>query len=444
MRRSLVGAAAVLLISMVLAVLPVQAASAFADAAFAQQWKAGEAITPNFWGPLATARDGLQEPYKEAQGGQRLVQYFDKARMELGANGGVTNGLLASEMVKGRMQTGNDSFQNVAAPDIEMAGDPGGGAPTYAMLSTTAASLLVQTTAKIGQPMTATIIAGKVQVAESAATSQGLTLTAFDAQTGHNILRAFADYRGRVGVATVGLAISEPWLSTFNVAGTPRTVAIEVFERRVLTYNPLNTPDYQVEMGNVGKQYSQWRYGNAPIPSAPVAAAVPPAPAAVQSPPPATVPISPPNGQTWTDPGGRLTVRFPAPWQLDSSLITRAKDILGLSTPGEMEILSLSVSPMDSLSLTEHAQIAAAAADQVLSNVQSTPPKSTVIGGEPAMYVAYAGSSPGTFSINRLGSYTVVFHRGQMYEFFALGTGDDPSGFGTDVGRIIGSVVFLV
>ncbi len=62
---------------------PVPAASSFADPAFRAQWQAGEALSPNFWGPLATATDGQQEPYKEAAGGQRLVQYFDKGRMEL-------------------------------------------------------------------------------------------------------------------------------------------------------------------------------------------------------------------------------------------------------------------------------------------------------------------------------------------------------------------------
>ena len=81
------------------------AASAFAVPAFETQWGAGEAVAPNFWGPLPLAHEGQAEPYVSGRyngsGGQRLVQYFDKARMELTdpGTGTVTNGLLAVEMI---------------------------------------------------------------------------------------------------------------------------------------------------------------------------------------------------------------------------------------------------------------------------------------------------------------------------------------------------------
>jgi uncharacterized protein YkwD len=38
----------------------------------------------------------------------------------------------------------------------------------------------------------------------------------------------------------------------------------QVFERRVLTYNPANSPGFRVEMGNVGQHYYRWRYENPP------------------------------------------------------------------------------------------------------------------------------------------------------------------------------------
>ena len=47
----------------------VQGAASYADPQFQAQWQQGEALTPNFWGPLATAKDGQQEPYVEAAGG---------------------------------------------------------------------------------------------------------------------------------------------------------------------------------------------------------------------------------------------------------------------------------------------------------------------------------------------------------------------------------------
>ena len=38
---------------------------------------------------------------------------------------------------------------------------------------------------------------------------------------------------------------------------------IQAFERRVLTYNPANAPACQVQMGNIGQHYYEWRYGTA-------------------------------------------------------------------------------------------------------------------------------------------------------------------------------------
>jgi hypothetical protein len=37
-------------------------------------------------------------------------------------------------------------------------------------------------------------------------------------------------------------------------------VMVQVFERRVLTYTADNPPAFQVEMGNIGQHYYQWRY----------------------------------------------------------------------------------------------------------------------------------------------------------------------------------------
>ena len=81
------------------------AAAAFASPAFQQQWQQGEAITANFWGPLAPRTMGSRSRTRTAPGGQRLVQYFDKGRMEL-TGAAVTNGLLATELVTGQSADG--------------------------------------------------------------------------------------------------------------------------------------------------------------------------------------------------------------------------------------------------------------------------------------------------------------------------------------------------
>nr|MDQ6908579.1 hypothetical protein [Chloroflexota bacterium] len=56
------------------------AEGAFGSPAFGTLWGSIEPVVPNFWGPAV--RPALQEPYREATNGSRLVQYFDKARME--------------------------------------------------------------------------------------------------------------------------------------------------------------------------------------------------------------------------------------------------------------------------------------------------------------------------------------------------------------------------
>ena len=85
----------------------------FADPAFQTLWAqtdANPAGRSYVWGP-APFTGGLMEEYTGAPGGKRLVQYFDKARMELNAPGGpVTAGLLSVELISGKQQNGDATF----------------------------------------------------------------------------------------------------------------------------------------------------------------------------------------------------------------------------------------------------------------------------------------------------------------------------------------------
>jgi len=47
-----------------------------------------------------------------------------------------------------------------------------------------------------------------------------------------------------------------------KIAGKQQDVLIQLFERRVLTYNPAQTAQWQVQMGNIGAHYYDWRYKN--------------------------------------------------------------------------------------------------------------------------------------------------------------------------------------
>jgi hypothetical protein len=57
-----------------------------------------------------------------------------------------------------------------------------------------------------------------------------------------------------------GLPITEAYWTTVRVGGVPADVLVQCFERRCLTWTPGNDPGWQVEAGNVGQHYEQWRY----------------------------------------------------------------------------------------------------------------------------------------------------------------------------------------
>ena len=273
MRRKLALTATFVLLVSLVGMTTIQAASSYADPQFKTQWEQGEAITPNFWGPaIASATNTTMEPYKDTTGGKRTVQYFDKGRMEL-TNGKVTNGLLATEIITGQIQMGDNTFQAQAPPAIAIAGDPTNTVPTYATLATKAVSLLATVQSKVGSNVTATISkTGDVTVGAPPVAPE-TTISVFDDTTKHNVPKVFADYRNKAGLLTIGLAKSEPFLANVKVGGTPKDVMIQVFERRVLTYTASNPDAFMVEMGNIGQHYYQWRYANTAASASPTASA---------------------------------------------------------------------------------------------------------------------------------------------------------------------------
>ena len=136
-QRSYRGARVAALLALALAAgagvgRPAQAQTAFADPAFQRNWERADKPVADkkadrswYWGP--SPGFSTMEPNKESPGGQRLVQYFDKARMEINDPAGdqskpfyVTNGLLATELMTGRMQTGD------GVPAALRRGDPAG------------------------------------------------------------------------------------------------------------------------------------------------------------------------------------------------------------------------------------------------------------------------------------------------------------------------------
>ncbi len=276
-RRNLIFGGMVTLCALVLASAPLltQGANQFASPLFETQWSGIERTIPNFWGPLETARQGQQEPYVEGsyngQSGVRLVQYFDKARMEqlTSNNNSVTNGLLTVELKSGNLQLGDNSFQQRAPASIGIAGDPGTPGPTYAAL---------------GQlPERAAQVNGSLSLGYDPATNTFLPVAAStDPQTafvayiadpagrfGQNVPKAFVDYLNTIPggyLSAMGYPISAAFGTMVKVGGVDRFVMVQAFERRVLTYTPTNPDAFKVEFGNIGRHYYQWRYEGVPVP----------------------------------------------------------------------------------------------------------------------------------------------------------------------------------
>lgn len=254
----------------------------FAHASFQQTWNRGGA-GDKYWGPVTTGT--VWERYAEAPDGYRLVQYFQKTRMEINdpCSGNpselwyVTSGHLVREMIRGQIQVGNSAWENrdrvhdLPSPaDIQIAGDPlapgspsFASAPTYASLSGRQADDGDRRTQQIDRRLYRD---GHVDVIPAP-----YVVPYGQFENGHNVATPFQTYRAEIDAATnvpgaglhlVGLAITNPYWVRVPVGGTEQWVLVQAFERRVLTYTPSNPSGWQIEMGNVGLHYVRWRYNN--------------------------------------------------------------------------------------------------------------------------------------------------------------------------------------
>lgn len=267
-----------LIIDLVGPVTPARAAASFALESFATIWEAadqpvaaGQIQRTWLWGP-APVTSGSREPYREAPAGRRVVQYFDKARMEdqrwrsTDPLWQVTNGLLVVELMSGRVQVGDNQFEDRQPARVNIAGDPDTG-PTYADL------------AGLGDrppPADNAIITERLDSGGRVITDQSPPVTVTTARrsvdTRHSVADPFWQFMlgpGAVGgnpFFATGLPLTEPYWATVQVGGQTRSVLVQAFERRVLTFTPGNPAGFTIEMGNVGQHYYRWRYGRSPAP----------------------------------------------------------------------------------------------------------------------------------------------------------------------------------
>jgi len=279
-------------------VMPTAAVLGTTDFAF-DTWEArwdnpvswGKADRSWLWGQriLGTV---TSEPYADAPGGMRAVRYYDKARMEYVPGGAspnveqnpwsVTTGLLATELMTGRLQLGNDLFEQHQPSHVPVAGDPDSGdiTPSYAVMGTVMDDQALPTGTDIIQTMDAQGNVG----ADQRFAAHDVTAVDVGSPTGHTVASIFWSWVTQTGVVYNGL-LDQPWVSEplfqnpFYATGYPTTeaywskarvggvvkdVLIQCFERRCMTYTPSNTPQWQVEMANIGQHYYHWRYVEIP------------------------------------------------------------------------------------------------------------------------------------------------------------------------------------
>jgi uncharacterized protein YkwD len=269
-------------------------AASFGDTAFQKIWQqsdgpiaAGQANRSWLWGaaPNWVGYEGYDQAKPNAN---RMVQYFDKSRMEINDPNAdrnsqwfVSNGLLTIELVSGKMQLGDNRFEQRAPANIPVAGDlTNNGGPTYAALAPLTITGGNFAGNRTGQALSEGVN-GAGQVSR-VAPPVGTNYAYYEGQTRHNVPGVLWNWMqnipGSNWTFVLGYPISEAYWSQFNVGGQTKMVLVQLFQRRVLTYTPSNPAAWQVEMGNIGLHYFNWRYnGKAP---APIQVAAAPAPGA--------------------------------------------------------------------------------------------------------------------------------------------------------------------
>jgi beta-lactamase class A len=214
------------------------------------------------------------EPYAEAPNGKRAVWYFDKGSLEWTEPTGdpadvqpVSPGPLVYELISGLIKVGDSAVVPYLPAMLPVAGDdvPAAQTITYAELR----RHISLTSDRRSPPRDgATIIEhirkGDTVVQDERLAPYGVRLRRYDDVTGHNVAAVFDDaFEPEQLTRLAGHPLAEPFWISVPVKGQPTDVLIQTFERRVMTYTPSNPNGAQVEWGNVGRHYAQWRHGSA-------------------------------------------------------------------------------------------------------------------------------------------------------------------------------------
>lgn len=230
------------------------------------------------WGPSPIV--STTEYYENSPTGFRTNIYFDKGRLDIldptmsrDNLWYVSGALLSSELLSGRVQLGENTFVQREPAEIAIVGDYRQSNPvTYASLSklssvwtdpsvTDGSYSPPRYTSRVGQAVTDLLLPDGTVIADGAA-ARGVTISSYEEITGHNIAGPFLEWAANYPLPwayLLGLPITEPYWVKAQVGGEDRMALVQVFERRVLTYTPGNSPGWEVESGNMGLHYRIWR-----------------------------------------------------------------------------------------------------------------------------------------------------------------------------------------
>ncbi|MCO5177696.1 MAG: hypothetical protein M9890_12115 [Thermomicrobiales bacterium] len=248
--------------------------SAIADPAFVAYFQRtseqGQAL---LWGngPIAS----LVEPFTGAPGNRRLVEYFERGRMELASEDGedeVTTGLLVREMATGDVQVGYDSFVRSDPAQVALFHPSTGSieSVTYADFSEDVRSRAADRTESSGTVIAWLLPGGDI---EERTTPERVSLTRYDDATGHNVPGIFdswlatAPLDGMTPLEALGHPISEAyWVESGK--GSGGVSLVQLFERHVVVYTPGLPEGERFSLARSGRHYYQWRYASAPAAAA--------------------------------------------------------------------------------------------------------------------------------------------------------------------------------
>lgn len=279
----------------------------FADPKFQELWirtdslvASGQVQRSFYWGPKPNSGP-LMEEYADGAGGKRLVQYFDKSRMEINNPNAdrnnpffVTNGLLTMELITGNMQVGNYKH-SYRWPAYIPLGDNTGDAANQVTYASFRGALLASTEGhRVGNPVLDLITStGPYSFFNSVTT--GFPPLGFDK---YNIKYAYEETRTKRAIPDVfwtflnangpviqngvrttarlndpyfyatGYPITNAYWAKLTVAGKEVDALLQAYERRMLTYVPSAPEGFKVQMGNIGLHYYDWRYKDAGKPPA--------------------------------------------------------------------------------------------------------------------------------------------------------------------------------